>query len=154
MTISVSRPIAAPVERVWSVLTDVERWPESTASVTSVRRLDDGPLQRGSRAQIKQPRLPALVWTVTDVVPLSHFTWSTTTPGVTTNARHVLTTGPSRRVTVMLSIERSGFLEWLTDLFYTGMTRRYLTMEIEGLKRVCETQSPATSAWSHHRSGL
>jgi hypothetical protein len=46
----------------------------------------------------------------------------------------------------MLSIERSGLLAWLTDLLYAGMARRYLTMEIKGLKRVCETGSPATSA--------
>jgi uncharacterized membrane protein len=146
VTISVSRPIDAPTERVWSVLTDIEHWPESTASVTSVRRLDTGPLQRGSRARIKQPKLPILVWTVTEIEALSQFTWSTTTPGVTTSARHVITPGPGRGVTVTLSIERTGILARLTDLSYAGMTRRYLTMEIEGLKRVCETGSPATTA--------
>jgi hypothetical protein len=128
------------------VLTDIERWPESTASVTEVRRLDSGPLRRGSRARVKQPKLPVLVWTVTELEPLSQFTWSTTTPEVTTIARHVLTPGPASGVTATLSIERTGLLAWLTDLFYAGMTRRYLTMEIEGLKRVCETGSPAATA--------
>jgi hypothetical protein len=128
------------------VLTDVERWPESSASVTSVRRLERGSLGRGSRARIKQSKLPVLVWTVTEIEPLSHFTWCTTTLGVTTTARQVLTPAPDRRVTVTLSIERSGVLAWLTDLFYAGMTRRYLTMEIEGLKRVCESGSSATIA--------
>jgi uncharacterized membrane protein len=143
--ITVSRPIDAPTERVWSVLTDIERWPESTASITSVRRLDSGPLQRGSRARITQPKLPVLVWTITEIDPPTHFTWSTTTPGVTTIAKHVLTPGPARGVTVTLSIERRGFFAWLTDLFFAGMTRRYLTMEIEGLKRVCETGSPPST---------
>jgi hypothetical protein len=58
----------------------------------------------------------------------------------------VLTAGPVRGVTVTLSIGRSGLLAWLTDLFYAGLTRRYLTMEIEGLKRVCESGSSASSA--------
>jgi hypothetical protein len=83
---------------------------------------------------------------VTEFEALSHFTWSTTIPGVTTIARHVLTPAPDRGVIVTLSIQRNGLLAWLTDLFYAGMTRRYLTMEIEGLKRVCETGSPAATA--------
>jgi uncharacterized protein YndB with AHSA1/START domain len=63
MTISVARPIEAPSERVWSVLTDVERWPESTASMTSVRRLDSGPLQRGSRARMLATKMsPGCKW--------------------------------------------------------------------------------------------
>lgn len=39
---SLSREVAAPAERVWSAITDLERFPEVISGVDRVRRLDDG----------------------------------------------------------------------------------------------------------------
>jgi hypothetical protein len=39
--------IAASPELIWSTLSDVERWPDWTRSVTEVERLDDGACQSG-----------------------------------------------------------------------------------------------------------
>ena len=38
--------VAAPVQHVFEIYTDVERWPEWTASVTSVERLDQRTAER------------------------------------------------------------------------------------------------------------
>jgi uncharacterized membrane protein len=138
MHFQVSVAIDAPADRVWSVLSDVERWPEWTPTMTSVQRLDPGQFRPGSQARIKQPKLPAMVWTVSSIEPLRQFTWSTTSGGVVTVAGHVITPGPGSGVTVTLSIDSSGLLTGVVDLLYAGLTRDYVTTEAARLKHLCE----------------
>jgi len=67
--------VEAPVDRVWAVLREVERWPEWAPTVTSVRRLDDEPFAVGSRVRIEQPRIPATEYVVTELEQSRSFTW-------------------------------------------------------------------------------
>jgi uncharacterized protein YndB with AHSA1/START domain len=135
---STSVDIAAPPERVWEVMVDVEYWPDWTDTVTWVRRLDEGPLRPGSRAKINQPKLPETEYVVTELEPGQSFTWVATAPGVLTTARHriePLAGGGSR---VRLSVEQGGWLGSLMGRFYRGLTDRYLATEAAGLKAWCE----------------
>jgi uncharacterized membrane protein len=131
--------VTAPAQRLFEVYTDVERWPEWTDSVTSVERLDQGPLNVGSRARIKQPRLPAAMWEVTEVVAGHSFTWMAQSPGIITTASHVVTApasgGPVR---VTASLEQAGLLGPLLGFLTKKLTNRYLQMELRGLKAHCE----------------
>jgi carbon monoxide dehydrogenase subunit G len=129
--------VAAPPERVWEVLTEVERWPERIPTVDSVERLDDGPLRVGSRTRMQQPRLPEAVWTVTDVDEGRSFTWESRSRGVAISAGHVVEPhGTTTRLT--LSVSLSGPLAPVGWLMTRGLTRRYVETEAASIKRVAE----------------
>ena len=133
--------IAAPPDRVWEVLTDVEHWSDWTASVRWVRRLEDGPLRTGSAAKISQPKVPTVDWVVTELEPGTSFTWVMRGPAILTKARHVVEPLPGGGSRVTLSIEPHG---WLGELFgraYRATTDRYLAMEAAGLKTRSEEAS-------------
>jgi uncharacterized membrane protein len=139
MRFEATTEVAATTQRVFDVYSDVEHWPEWTASVTSVERLDAGPLRVGSRARIKQPRLPTAVWEVTDLVPGTSFTWVARGPGVVTTGRHeVVPTGDADRVAVTAALEQAGPLGPLLGRLTRRLTNRYLQTELRGLKRHCE----------------
>jgi hypothetical protein len=101
----------------------------------------------GSRARVRQPKLPTMVWTVTHLEPGHFFIWKTQASGVTTVADHRVDPAPDgKSVIVTLSIEESGPLSPLVRLFYSGLTRRYVEMEAAGLKELCERESLARVA--------
>ena len=131
--------IDAPVDIVWSVYSDVARWPEWTASVTSVDLDPPGPLALGSRARIKQPRLPRVEWTVTALEPGREWVWQNKAPGATSVAAHSVTAAGDGRTHVELWIDQRGVIGRAVGLLVRRMTRRYLRMEAEGLKRRSES---------------
>jgi uncharacterized membrane protein len=130
--------IEAPREKVWSTLVDVERWPEWTASMTSIELLTGAPLAPSSRLRVKQPRMRALVWEVTDLVPGEAFTWRSSILGVTSVGTHRIAAASDHAVTVTLALDQSGFLAPIVGFITSRMTRHYVDMEARGLKARCE----------------
>jgi uncharacterized membrane protein len=130
--------IAAPPERVWAVIVDVERWPERIPTVDSVERLDDGPLAVGSRTRLEQPRLPTAVWTVTGLADGSSYTWESSSPGVTVTATHVVEphADGSR---LPLAVTVSGPLSGIGWLMTRSLTNRYVETEGASVRRVAES---------------
>jgi len=127
-----TRHIDAPTQPVAEVLFDVARWPEWTPTIDDVERLDEGPFRVGSRARVRQPKLPKAEWEVTEVVDGRSFTWEATGPGMRTIARHeVVPDGDGSRVT--LSIEQTGPMGALAARVWRGLTQRYIELEAASL---------------------
>jgi uncharacterized protein YndB with AHSA1/START domain len=100
--------IEAPVERVWEVFTDVDRWPEWTPSVTRAAVIAGDGVAIGARVRIKQPRLPEMTWEVTRVEPGSTWTWVSRSPGAVTEAVHTCVRSTTRRPASSRSSNRRG----------------------------------------------
>lgn len=129
--------VSAPAATVFETYADVERWPSWTASVTSVELLDPGRFRVGMRARVRQPKLPVAIWQVTELLPGESFTWVARGPGVVTTGTHaVQVVGGTTRVTATL--DQEGLLGPVLGFATRGLTRRYIRMELEGLKRYCE----------------
>ncbi|CAJ1499059.1 SRPBCC family protein [[Mycobacterium] holstebronense] len=130
-------PIAARLSEVWAVLTDVEHWPDWTASMREIVRLDSGPLRVGSTARVRQPAGRPMVWTVTDLVHERSFTWTASTAGIRFTGFHELSpTGSGVRAVLTFTV--SGPMAWLAGLLAGSRIRRYVDMEADGLKRRSE----------------
>ena len=130
--------IAAPPERVWATLVDVERWPTWTGSMREVTKLEGGELATGRTVRVRQPRMPALIWEVTEFDPGKSFSWRSSSPGITTLGTHHVRPTAGNRTTVTLGIHQSGPLAAAVALLTAGRTKRYVQMEADGLTRRCE----------------
>jgi hypothetical protein len=128
--------IPASAEEIWSVLVDVERWPEWTPSISKVKKLSPVPLAVGNRVRIHQPKFPPAWWRVTDLEPGYGFTWESVAPGLHVIAQHCIEpTVTGSRVTLSISYE-GRFGRWLAGRT-RALNERYLAMEANGLKSRC-----------------
>ena len=137
---SISIDIDAPPQRVFEVMVDVRRWHEWTPSITSIALANGGELAVGTRAMIRQPKLPPALWTVSRIVPGRGFEWVNRAPGLRVTGHHFAEpAGHGSRATLALSYDGifGGLLAWIT----AGITKRYLRMEAHGLK--ARSENPA-----------
>ena len=147
---SITVEIPAPPPLVWSVLADLERWPEWTVSVSRVERLSPGPLRVGSRVRIYQPKLPPASWRVTEMNPGVGFIWVSRAPLMLVTARHT-TEASVIGTRVTLSVHYGGWLGALFARWTCRLNERYLDWEANGLKARC-TELVATPNLEHYET--
>jgi uncharacterized protein YndB with AHSA1/START domain len=138
MNLQQSAEIRADITSVWATLMDVERWSEWTRTFDSLERLDTGAFGIGSRARIRQPRIPVAIWTVTEFEPGRSFTWISEAIGIKSVATHRLEPRGDGTVTLTLGLVQTGWLAWLVRSRAEKTAREYLAIEAQGLKRRCE----------------
>ena len=137
---SIVTDVAAAPSTVWDVITDVERWPEWTPSVRSIKRYDAGPLVLGSRAHIQQPKLRPADWVVTRIESGKGFDWVTRVPGLVVTGGHWIAPIPTgSRVTVSIRLE--GLLSPIVSWLARKLNASYLDLEARGLKAYCEART-------------
>lgn len=125
--------IAAPVERAWEVMSDIDRWHEWTPSIRAITRLEGAPLAVGTRVVVRQPKFPPALWTVTDVQPGRSFTWVSVAPGMRVTGTHTVepTAAGSR---ARLSLRYEGVIGRLFARLTKGVTIRFIDYEAAGLE--------------------
>jgi uncharacterized membrane protein len=126
--------IDAPAELVWQVFSDVEHWPEWTASVTSLVGRDGANLAVGKRFSIKQPGMVKLTWKVTEIDPGLSWTWVQRAPGVAVTARHHVIVQPDGRTLVRQELDQRGMIGAVVGRLMIKKTKRFLELEAQGLK--------------------
>ena len=118
--------------------------------MTSIQRVDRGPLAVGSQGRIRQPKLPPAVWQITELDEGRSFTWVTRSPGVRVTARHSVeaSEGGSRAT---LSLQFSGLLGPLVARLTRGLNQRTSLLRREGSGRAAKAQQdrPAPTVKVH-----
>jgi uncharacterized membrane protein len=138
--------IDASPQLVWDVFSNVEHWPDWTASVTALAGLDGPALAVGNRFAIKQPGMGKLVWRVTELDPGSSWTWVQRAPGSLVTARHDVIAAPGGRTLVRQQLDQSGPLGALVGRLMVKKTKRFLELEAQGLKARSEQLSRANGS--------
>lgn len=131
--------VEAPSALVWDVMTDFGSMPEWTASVAEIRVLGGAePVGAGTRVRIHQPRLAPATWVIDQWRPEERFSWTSRFAGVRTTGTHIVTPVSEHTCSVVLMIAHRGPLASPVGRLTATLTRRYMGMELAGLKQRAE----------------
>ena len=113
--------------------------------MTSLKALDGPGLAVGKRFEIKQPRLPKLVWEVTE---LDEGSVVDVGAALARRPNHRRPRGASRTASARWSVQRldqQGPVGALVARMMRGTTKRYLELEAQGLKARSEQLRGSTT---------
>ncbi len=129
---------AATPDRLWSIVSDVERWGDRLPTVDVVRPLGRGPTAVGSKFEVRQPGLPKAIWEMTAWQQQERsFTWVSTSPGIRSTAVHTVH-GDDEGSRLDLSLEWSGPLARVLELLIGRKARGMVDTEAETFTRIAE----------------
>jgi uncharacterized membrane protein len=136
--LTTTRIIDVPIDRLWSLQLDHASWPQHLPNFSSVRRLDpDAPFAVGSAAEITQPALGTVTWTVTElaVEPARRtYMWQGSAKGVRYAGSHLVeAVGSSTRMT--LGIRADGPLISVLGRLVRGRMQRAIDDEAAAFER-------------------
>ncbi|HET8987431.1 MAG TPA: SRPBCC family protein [Humibacillus sp.] len=136
--ISASSVSTAPPERLWLVVSEVERWGERLPTFTSVRALEPWrAVGVGSRFEVRQPALPTATYELTRWEPGHTFTWVARSPGVVTTATHTVSAREGGSG-VDLALEWSGPLAPVVRLLLGRKAQGMVESEAQTMCRLAE----------------
>ncbi|MFH5799281.1 SRPBCC family protein [Haladaptatus sp. CMAA 1911] len=104
--IAVSRPTAAPPDRVWSVLTDTSEWPTWGPSVTDVE-CTDRVIRVGSTGRV---RTPFGIWVPFEITACEAFRWTWSVAGVPATGHRVEALETGSRIVFELPLLAAGYV--------------------------------------------
>ena len=91
-----------------------------------------------------QPKLKPAVYTVTECEPGKSFVWEMKATGVKVRGTHFVEERGEGQARMTLGIEQTGALSGIIATMFGKLTRQYVAMEAEGLKKAAETTESET----------
>jgi uncharacterized membrane protein len=147
MELTAIRTIDAAIDQVWSLQIDHEHWPDYLPTFSKVvRRQPDAPFGLGSSADITQPGLGTVTWTVDhfeDTPERKCYSWSGTSRGTRYTGRHEVVSRIGGRTQLTLTIRADGGVAgWMAPLV-KGRIRKSLEAEATAFDRRAVAASAA-----------
>ena len=142
----IEKQINAPVERVFAVMIDLERWPETIEEITRIEKLTEGPVRNGT--QFKETRVMfgkehTETMTFEDLVPNRGYTLAALSCGVAYESIHTLAPDAggtqlrmelrSRPVTLGAKV-----MSPIMGLMMKSTMRKMISKDFDEVARACE----------------
>lgn len=148
MRIKVETVIAAPIETVFALMTDLARWPDAISAIDRIDVLTDGPVAAGTRFRETRRmfgREATEEMTVAELSPPTRFVLTAFNHGTAYHAEHVLaaTEGGTRLTLIFDGTPKTMMARLMLPLglLMRGTVTKQLAADLADIKRAAEAHA-------------